>query len=220
MMTPAGIVDAQLHSLLELIEQHRDERCRAISEQAEERRRELLTEAHRQARQQMHRAIQSERRRARSELTAARARLQTRTRQQQYRIALGLLHEGWDGLQEIVRERWSTAESRRLWIRALVAEAMVVLPQSKWRIEHPVGWDRSEMEQETARITGYCESPPEWVARDDIDAGLRFSTDGACLDGSAAGLLTERTALEARLLAEVNSLLGEDILSGPPEREL
>ncbi len=220
MSEPRGIIDAQLDSLLELVERHRDERCRAIREQAEVERRELLAEAHAEARGRMHRAIQTERQRARSELTAARARLQTRARQQQYRIALGLLHEGWDTLQGAIRKRWNTPEGRRPWIRALVAEAMVVLPRSQcWHIEHPLGWDPSEAKEETARMIDYCGRAPEWVARDDLNVGLRFCTDGACLDGSAAGLLTERTAIEARLLAGVNVLLGEDILGGPLDRE-
>lgn len=218
MNRPAGVIDTQLDALLELVEKHREERCRAILQQAEEKRRELLAEAHSQARRHMHEAVQSERHRARSELTAARASAQTRARQQQYRTALGLLREAWDRLGEAMAERWSTPETRLPWIRALVAEAMVVLPQSQcWRIEYPAAWDPSEMEEEMERMTAYCQRTPELIPREDLHAGLRFCTDGACLDGSVEGLLIDRTGVESRLLAEVNRLLGGDILGMTPQ---
>lgn len=216
MNTPAGVLDAQLQSLLELLERHRETRCRAIREQAEEKRRELLAQAHGEARQRMHRAIAAERQRTEAELTAARAQLQTRARQRQYRIALSLLETGWEQIRQAVRERWHDPQARGQWVRALVDEALVVLPRSRWRIEHPTDWDPAELSEEMARVREGCGSEPELAARTDLQAGLRFCTDGACLDGSADGLLADRTGVEAQLLAELHALLGRDALSGPP----
>ena len=39
---------------------------------------------------------------------------------------------------------------------------------------------------------------------EDIEAGVRIHTDGACLDASLAGLMSDRRRIEALLLAELN----------------
>ncbi len=213
MSTPHGIVSAQLDALLALIDEHRASRCGAIGEQTETECRQIIDDAHREARDRMHRAVEQERERARQRLVEARAQLQTRARHEQYRVALTLLAEGWERLQRALQDRWQNREQRVAWCLALIEQALQVLPCKPWTIEHPAEWHPDELHDAFERLRNHCGGLPTFTPADDVQAGLRFCTDGACLDGTLDGLLTDRTAVEARLLASFHRFLGAKTLT-------
>ena len=155
----------------------------------------------------MHAAVEEERLRANQRIAAARAQVQTRLRQRAHQTALLLLHHGWDHLHQALIERWKAPETRSRWIAALGRQALHTLPRQAWKIHHPPGWDTAEASTLCERIAGHCGVKPSFEADNEIGAGLRLVTDGACLDGTLEGLLADRSAIEAQLLAQLNHLL-------------
>lgn len=207
MSAPRSVIEAQVQSLLELVENQRETRCAELREEAERQARVLLAEAHAEARRRMHQVAEEERLHAREQIAAAEAQLQTRIRQQQHKTALLMLHEGWEQLGEAVLRRWKDEAGRRRWIGALLRQALHALPHCSWTIQHPPGWDPAECAELNARIHSHCGEAPHFESTPELHAGLRISTEGACLDGSLEGLLSDRHAIEAQLLAQLNRLL-------------
>lgn len=210
MNAPRSVVEAQVETLLTLVEQHRAARCSELLAQAEERRHTLLAEAYSEARARMHEAVLTERRRGQDKLDATRAQLATRARQQQHQTALLLLQQGWELLGQALLQRWKTAPQRRQWIDALLHQALQRLPRCAWVIEHPPGWDSAECTAMQEALRAHCGGMPQLRADEQIDAGLRICAAGACLDGTAEGLLADRAAIEAQLLAQLHRLLNVD----------
>lgn len=207
MSETSGVLAAQEGTLLALVERHRADRCAALLAQAEARRAVLLTQAHREARARMREAIRAERRRGEDRLAATRAQLQTRRRQQQHRTALLLLEQGWERLVQAVLARWQSAPERHLWVAALLHQARERLPRGAWVIEHPPGWDGAECAELLAPLEAHCGGAPQLRADARLLAGLRIRAEEACLDGSLDGLLADRAAIEAQLLAQLHRLL-------------
>ncbi len=207
MSEPAGILDAQVQTLLALVEQHRATHCARLAAEAREQRGAILHQAHHDARDRMREAIRSERLRTREKLEATAAQLQTRERQQQHKTALLMLHRGWERLGDAALRRWKAPPQRHEWICALIKLALERLPPRPWVIEHPPGWDPDECAELRAAMEQHCGAAPQLRADDQLHAGLRICTDGACLDGTLEGLLADREAIEAQLLAQLNELL-------------
>ncbi len=205
-----SVLEAQVETLLALVEKHRAESCALLLAQAEERRHALLAAAHGEERKRMHQAIETERLRGKEKLDATRAQLQTRARQQQHRTALLLLQHGWELLGQAVLQRWKLAPQRRQWVSSLMHQAMELLPRCAWVIEHPAGWDPAECAEFKEPIHAHCGSVPRLLANDQLHAGLRICADGACLDGTLEGLLADREAIEAQLLAQLHRLLNTE----------
>lgn len=210
MTQPDSVLDAQMETLLALVEQHRAGRCAQALAQAEQRRHAVLAEAYGEARARMREAVLIERRRGQDKLDATRAQLDTRARQQQHRTALLLLQQGWELLDQAVLQRWKSAPQRRLWVCALLRQALRLLPRCTWVIEHPPGWDLAECAELHEALRSHCGSLPQLRANDQFDAGLRICAEGARLDGTLEGLLADREAIEAQLLAQLHRLLNTD----------
>lgn len=215
MSEPLGVLDTQVQTLLDLVQQHLEEHCRQARDEAQEKRRAILQQAHEEARGRMHEAVALERRRSKERLEATRAQLQTRARQHQHRTALLLLRRGWELLGQAALQRWKAAAQRRQWIRHLLQQALRLLPPRPWVIEHPPGWACDECEELPQLIHDHCGTAPEFRANDQLHAGLRICADGACLDGTLEGLLADREVIEAQLLAELNHMLRSEAAEVP-----
>lgn len=202
-----SVLEAQVETLLALVERHRIERCSELLAQAQTRCHAILTEAYGEARARVHKAILTERRRGQDKLDTTRAQLETRARQQQHRTTLLLLQHGWELLGQAVLQRWKSAPQRQQWVRELLRQAQQRLPRCRWVIEHPPGWDLAECPGMQEQLHAHCGAVPELRANDQIDAGLRICAEGACLDGTLEGLLADRGAIEAQLLAQLHRLL-------------
>ncbi|MEJ2686589.1 MAG: hypothetical protein P8124_05140, partial [Gammaproteobacteria bacterium] len=129
-----------LDALLELLQEHADQRCQQIREEAEQQARELVRGAYREARQHVHKGIEEERAHANRRIEAARAQLETRNRQH-YRDAVShTLKRGWHRLERALALRWRSVDTRLLWVGSLVGRGLESLPRAAWRIEHPSDW--------------------------------------------------------------------------------
>jgi hypothetical protein len=185
--------------LLQLVEQWRDEECRALMERAQTEARELLRNSRRRARRQVHETYVAEHERARERLAAARAELATRRHRRQRQLGEVILGAGRQQLAERLTARWGEPDRRTRWIRSAVADAQVRLPAGHWTVRH--GADFRTEDHNTLLASIGSSRPPALVADHRVGAGLVIECAGVQLDASAAGLLADREAIEGRLLA-------------------
>ena len=198
------VVDAQLKHLLAVVEKRRSEQCQKVLDKAQEQGRQLIKQAYRDARQRMHRELDELRQKRRQQLVSMVAQRQTRKRQRRQRADEELLTKTWVELREALLRRWRDSAMRRRWVDALVAQAASVLVDSHWLIEHPLDWPAEERSALQLRLQKRIGHTPHFEVKSTISGGLRICSGGACVDGSVDGLLRERLAIEAVLLARIH----------------
>lgn len=189
-----------LAALLARVQENRESRCRELLRQAREDAEAMVGEAFRRNRAELHRAIQQERDRMEERLRSRRAQLETQRRLHRHRQVNELLEQGFERLEETLRQRWREKEARAQWIAAALAQAREFLNAGHWVLEHPPGWDPDE-----------APDPPEGVtlearADDELRAGLRIRAGNARVDATPAGLLRDSERVKSWLLAEVEAL--------------
>lgn len=200
--------ETQAEILLEELRQDERGRCRELIEAARVEAAALVRQARHGATGRMHGAVQQERSRISRSLQKAGAQLQTHARRRHQARAMQLIKESWSPLRDSLRRRWSAPASRRLWCDALITEALGRLGPGAWQVEHPAGWDPAELGEALGDVSGRTGGRPAFVARDEIQAGLRICAGSACLDGTIEGLLADRADVEGRLLAEFDRAAG------------
>ena len=122
-------------------------------------------------------------------------------RQQHQKEERALLDMAWPLLHEAMAALWNQAESRQRWVNAAVGLATERLRDRNWRIEHPP--DFSEDDKDSIRQSFPADRQPALAACDDIEAGIRLIVDGTVVDASLAGLLKQKGAVEARMIARI-----------------
>jgi vacuolar-type H+-ATPase subunit H len=199
-----GVVDAQLQNLLHVVERNRDERCRALLDAASDQARQLLRQTHREARERLHNKLLATREEARQQLASALAKRQTHLRLHRHRADEALLTRAWGPLGERLLQRWQQQDSRTLWIDNLVEQALAMLLDRYWNIEHPADWPVQERTALGKRLEKDLGASPVFVAQPQIAAGLRICAGPTCIDATDAGLLRARTRIQAMMLATLN----------------
>lgn len=194
-------------ALIELITTSGHARCTTILEQAQGQARERVRAAFREARHRVARAITGERLRARSLLASHEARLETQDRQRYQDSVQHLLARARHRLDGALLARWTQAGSRRQWLEHLLGQARQRLPATTWVIDHPAGWDTSELGPWQDAIRTRSGSAPQLRVDTALRAGVRIQAGGACLDGSLEGLLADERAIQAELLARLEAAL-------------
>jgi len=201
MSIPDTIIEAQIKRLLEVVEDYRSKHCQDILEQARLDARDIILTAYKTARQRLHQDVLESRERVKQELAAARAKQHTLDKHQQYKVNRQFLDRAWERLIQQMERRWRTATHRRLWVNMVLNVARQHLPVGQWQIEYPPDWiqdERNELEQQVLQHTGVA---PQLQPYSDIKAGVRISANGAVVNGTISGLTTDRTRIEAELLA-------------------
>lgn len=195
--------NGRAQALLGRVEDSRRERRERSLEEGRQRANELVARARAEARARTIATARDERERQNRRLGAARAELLTRTRQLEQGLAAKLLGRGWERLRIELSERWRTPVGRARWGRALIARAAEVLTPGRWTLQHPTGVAKTELEALASQIQEVAGEPPTLEAKPDIEAGLRILADGATLDGSVEGILSDKASVEGRLLVEL-----------------
>lgn len=201
MNTFRGILDLQVRSVLDALRAQQDGRCREIESAAARKAEQLLIDTRHRMRERVHRAVAEERQRRETALLESRHRIETAGRrrvQAQYR---NFLHDAAPLLRAELEERWRDEASRRSWCETLLGEAADKLPGDRWTIEHPGNWSGSDTRWLEEAFAARELPKPEFIEDADIAAGLRVRLGPACLDATLDGLLANRHAVEARLLA-------------------
>ncbi|NIR59498.1 MAG: hypothetical protein GWO02_08235, partial [Gammaproteobacteria bacterium] len=204
MSAPPEGTDRRLQALLELLDERREQRCREILEEARTQARDIERRAFGEARERMHQAIEEERSGGRARVEQTRAQVETRARQRHHQAVLRVLHQAWEPLRRAVRARWDATDTRRRWVRMLLDEARERFPRDRdWEVRHPAGWPEDEQRALRAELEQELGGELRLVADETVAAGLRIRSDATELDGTPDGLLADRVAVEAGLLAHL-----------------
>lgn len=187
--------------LLGLVRDYQEGECARLLEAALREGDRLIGEAWKEGRRRLHRVVTEERESAQSRVRSAEAELSTRRRMHEQRSNLALLNEAWTGVQAELLRQWTDAEGRRHWVGQVLAEAAASLPPGRRTLEYPQGWAEAERRAAVEALTLPDGTPPQQVEDPRLEAGLVVTSGHARLDASLRGLLTDRTTVEARLLA-------------------
>jgi len=201
MSTPGSVLGGKVRHLLDVVVQHRDEKCAAIRASAQAESKTQLRAAWRAARQRLHKENVEIRRRVEHTLASHEAQQQTRLRQRRQVDDEVLLDTARESLQAALLRRWQQPLSRQQWCEALVNAAVTTLDGKIWTVEHPTDWPMSEHDALRERISSLCGKTPRLQANADISAGLRICAAGTCMDATIDGLLHDRERIDAELLA-------------------
>ncbi len=201
---PGSILDAQVQRLLDIVQAYQQEQCEALLSEAQRESQGVIRQAYQLARRNMHEDLELTRRHIRDTMAAARAKQHTLMMQQNHTAASSFLEQCWQALQPSLCARWQQPDCRRQWLAKILATATAVLPAADWLIEHPTDFSAQEQQQLREQAQALADVTPDLRSTPDITAGIRISADGASVDGSLHGLLSDRTALEALLLASAS----------------
>ena len=188
------------------IERGRNERCNEVLTKAAAEAEGIVAKARRRARLQVHEAAEEARGEAERMRRSARAKAETRLRQAEHKATAAALSDAWDRLRAALPERWAEAEARRTWVAAALDQAARALPPGTWTLTHPADWKPKEARDlldEAARKREDVDIRTE--ATPDLQAGVRVSCGGACLDATPAGLLARPARVRALLLAALDA---------------
>ena len=173
----SSVLGSKVQHLLDVVAQHRDEKCAAIRANAQAEVKKLLRMASQEAQQQTH------------------------LRQLRQSDDEALLDTARVALQAALLQHWQQLSSRQLWCEELVNAAVTTLDGKVWTVEHPADWPMSEHDALRERINSLCGKAPRFQANTDISAGLRICAEGTCMDATLEGLLHDRERIDAELLA-------------------
>jgi vacuolar-type H+-ATPase subunit H len=194
---------AQSEALLREIEQQAGEECRTAIAAAEQEARTIVAHAHAAARQRVHEAIGELRREGVRRLSRARAQIETAARQSAQRHALKLIERAWPLLADALLARWRDPATRRTWADAAAGYARDRLKAERWAVEHPPGWSADE-QLSLCKALGAADAAVTFTVDRALAAGIRIKAAGATIDATAQGLLADRAAVAAQLLAEID----------------
>lgn len=190
--------------LMKLVEKDRAQRVDAIVQQAQEQARSLLRQARAEAARRVKAAAAEQRARVHREVAATRADLATRQRQTSHGVARTLVHRGWEQMLQLLLARWQDEGAQQRWIADALGLAQQVLPLGRWTVEHAAGPAPAVLQAMALRIEAVTGHAPDVHLAPESRAGLRITTHGAAVDATAAGLMCNRDAVEARLLMELS----------------
>jgi vacuolar-type H+-ATPase subunit E/Vma4 len=196
-----GVLDLQVESLIDTLGARQRSRCKEIEQDAERRARQMLDDNRRKLRKRLHQAVDDERQQRNAALRDAERRIETAARSRTQERYGDFLEEAWPHLVDELRRRWIDPEHRRAWCEMLIAEAQDKIAPESWTVEVPESWS-SDDERWMERAFQSRGLPYPTCSKDsDIGEGLRIRRDDACLDATLDGLLANRRAVKARLLA-------------------
>jgi len=190
-------IERQTRALLELIEADRARRCAQILEPAHASAAALRVQARADAHARRRATFGEQRRRRLDALAAARARLATRARLHAQQHEAALLRAAWLQLPDALRALWHDDAARARWTEQVVATARTRLSADAWRVVHAADWPDAEQLALARSLAGIT---LRFEAEAAIDAGLKVIAGGNIVDGTVAGLLADRSEIEAALL--------------------
>ena len=192
-----------LEHLLGVVVESREKRCQQVRDDAYQQAKEITKLAHTKGRTRMHHHIVALREKYRLRVSSANARNQTLLRQQHHKEERAILDVAWPQLREAMLTLWKHPDSRRNWLEAAIASASSRLKLQGWHIEHPQDLSEADIKWiEHTHIHGKG-GAARLVASDDIDAGIRIVLNGTVIDATLEGLLKQKTAIEATMLARI-----------------
>jgi len=192
-----------LEHLLGIVVESREKRCQQMRDDAQQQAKEITRLAYTKGRTRMHHHIDALREKYRVRVTAATARNQTLLRRQHQKEDRATLDVAWPLLREAMLVLWKDPDSRRNWLESAIASASSSLKQQDWHIEHPQDMDEADVKWIKHTHIHGKDRGGKLIASADIDAGIRIILNGTVIDATLDGLLKQKTAIEAILIARI-----------------
>jgi hypothetical protein len=205
MKEPESILQAQVGSMLELLEKSSRAHCVEVEGQAANESRKLVARARREARERVAKAVRTQRQTNGSEIRAARAEIATEARARLWVRDQRRLERGWTALDEALTRRWAEPELRRRWVLDVARRAAEVLPPDGWTIHHPRTLDAADRAALGEALAARGIESPRWGSAQ-LQAGVRIERGSVRVDGTPRGLLVDRAERGARFLAVVHAM--------------
>ena len=193
---------AQSEALLQELEQQTADECRTVIATAKREADALVTQARSSARRRTHDAIEELRNEGIRRLARAKAKVETEARQRAQQCTVEVIERAWPLLAEALLERWHDPATRLVWTDGVARCGRDQLNAEGWVIEHPADWSDDE-KQNFHNSHGAGSNAVTFVANAELTAGIKISAGKATLDATPRGLLADRSAVAALLLAEV-----------------
>jgi len=187
-------------ALLASVELYRDERCAALLEPAVAQARAIVKAALGDARRRVATAIDEERKRLRRDVGAVESSLATERRLLAQQHAVRQLGRAWAALRAALAARWAASDTRGRWTATHLERAQECLAHDReWRIRHHAAWTEDERSGAADQLQSLG---IRVVFEHDaaIAAGFVVTCGHNVLDASLDGLVSDRSALEGRLL--------------------
>jgi hypothetical protein len=198
-------IERQKRALLDLVEADRARQCAQILGDEKARVAAQLAQAHAEARSRMRQAFDEQRQRRREQIAAAQARLATQRRLHEQQRTAALLQLAWQQLPRELLALWQQPASRAAWVAHVLASARARMPAGPWHVVHAPDWPAAEPQRLAQAMTTGSGAAPMFEADAAIAAGVKVVAAGNAIDGTLAGLLADRPAIEARLLRQLES---------------
>lgn len=192
-----------LEHLLGVVVENREKRCLELREDAQQQARTIIRLAYSKGRVRMRHHIDALREKNRVRVTAAIARNQTLLRRQHQKEDRAILDAAWPLLRQAMLALWDNPVSRHKWLDAAITSASAGLREHDWRIEHPLSLNGEDIKRINLAYTHENGKGPELLVCDDIEAGIRIIARGTVIDATLNGLLQQKTAIEARMIARI-----------------
>ena len=192
-----------LEHLLGVVVENREKRCQQMRDNACQQATEITRTAYAKGRVRMHHHTEALREKSRQRVASANARNQTLLRQQRQKADRAVLDVAWPQLREAMLVLWRDPASRHKWLEAAISSASKNLRLHGWHIEHPSDMSVEDKERIKLAFIHGKGKHPKLSARDDIEAGIRITVKGTVIDATLDGLLQQKTAIEARLIARI-----------------
>jgi hypothetical protein len=202
-----SIVDTQMNHLLGVVDEYREKQCNKLLEEANAQAQAIIRKAYQESRQRLHREIQQGRENGRQAIASAEAQMLTRQRHLRQANDKVMLDRAWGKLQQHLLQVWQTDSLRSTWLDNILQAARTTLNTGTWHIEHPADMSDKELDQLSAAIQQYTGNEPAQEKDNTLSAGVRLCCDGACVDGTLAGMMSYRDFIESMLLYELNQQL-------------
>jgi len=207
MKTPESIIDAQMTHLLDVVSRYEKEQCQSILEQANEQAKKIAKEAYQNARQRTTRSFEQMRSQSFQDLKIAEASLQTEARLARHKLDEAFLEKAWEQLRESLCNRWKEPGFKQNWIAELIRQGSSALIARDWTVDYSSSFSDDDVRWLKTSFDAVDLDSISFNPQPDIDAGIRICADGACIDGTIEGVLTQRDRIEEIFLASIYSKL-------------
>lgn len=197
------VLEAQVSALLARLEAQRERQCRDVVAQAHTEAQQMLRDARHRGRAQLREAVLAKRARVAERCRRQRLDIEAAARQHDFVCLRIDLDSGLAGLPAALQARWNDPAAQLAWCETLLAEAARLMGRGGWRVEHAPGIDATALATLEARVRALGGEDCTLGEDTTLTAGLRVRRGGTCLDGTPAGLMSDRARLEAALLDEL-----------------
>ena len=190
-----------MEHLLGVIVENREQRCQDVRDKAALQATDIIKQAYTRGRARLRRHINELREKYRLRVASAHARNQTLLRRQHQKEERAIIDVAWPMLNQAMLALWKKSKTRHQWLDAAMVQATELLRQQEWYIEHPQEFSEADKQRIVKKFAHGRE--PGMKACEDIDAGVRIIIEGTVVDATLGGLLKQRTAIEARMIARI-----------------